>query len=84
MKCPMKKYEPGDVLVFKNIPCDQISSESIKNVGAIKLKTPTDEAPSVEIISGTCDEELCAWWCQDTGQCAVLTLAETYRKAVRK
>lgn len=31
-----------------------------------------------------CIEEYCAWWCEDAQKCAILVLAETQRKAVKK
>lgn len=31
-----------------------------------------------------CMEERCAWWCEDAQKCAVLVLAETQRKTVKK
>lgn len=32
----------------------------------------------------TCIKELCAWWCEDAQKCAVLVMAESQRKAVKK
>lgn len=84
MKCPMKKYKPGDMLLFKNIPCVDISLKDIRRTGTIQLQTCSDEALSVEVMSGSCDENLCAWWCEDARKCAILVLAETQRKAVKK
>lgn len=31
-----------------------------------------------------CMGERCAWWCEDAQKCAVLVLAESQRKAVKK
>lgn len=31
-----------------------------------------------------CVRSRCAWWCEDSQKCAVLVLAETQRKAVKK
>lgn len=31
-----------------------------------------------------CVRSRCAWWCEDAQKCAVLVLAETQRKAVKK
>lgn len=84
MKCPIKKYEPGDILLFKNTLCDNITPEDGKTAGAIQLRTFSDEPPSVEVISGSCDESLCAWWCEDAQKCALLVSAASQRKAVKK
>lgn len=34
--------------------------------------------------SYNCVEELCAWWVEDAQKCALLVLAESQRKAVKK
>ena len=34
--------------------------------------------------SYNCLEGHCAWWCKDAQKCAILVLAETQRKAVKK
>ena len=31
-----------------------------------------------------CARSRCAWWCEDAQKCAILVLAETQRKAVKK
>lgn len=84
MKCPMKKYEQGDPLVFKNVSCGEISLEDIKRTRTIQIWTYPDEPPSIEVIAGSCEESLCAWWCEDAQKCALLVIAESQRKAVKK
>ena len=34
--------------------------------------------------SSDCLESRCAWWCEDAQKCAILVMAETQRKAVKK